>query len=40
MPQDGWTALMSAACNGYTNVVKILLDHRASVDMKWKVSAL
>ena len=31
---------MFAARNGYTKVVKTLLEHGASVDLKMKVSAL
>ena len=37
--QDGWTALMSAAQDGHSNVVETLLQHGASVDMKGTVSA-
>ena len=37
--QDGWTALLSAARNGHSNVVETLLQHGASVDMKMTVSA-
>ena len=37
--QNGGTALMLAAQNGHFNVVKTLLQHGASVDMKRTVSA-
>jgi len=36
--QDGWTALMSAALNGHTKVVEILLQHGAKVDVQKEVS--
>ena len=38
--QDGCTALMVAATNGHSNVVEILLQHGASVDMQSVVSTL
>ena len=38
--QDGWTALMYAAQNGHSNVVEMLLQHGASVDMQSVVSTL
>ena len=36
--QDGCTPLMFAAQNGYTKVVKTLLQHGAKVDMQKEVS--
>ena len=38
--QGGWTALMFAARNGHSNVVEMLLQHEASVDMQSVVSTL
>ena len=38
--QDGCTALMFAAQEGHSNVVKTLLQHGASVDMQSVVSTL
>jgi len=36
--QDGWTALMFAAQNGHTKVVKTSLQHGAKVDMQEEAS--
>ena len=33
MLQDGETALSLAASKGYGNIVKMLMDHRASADL-------
>lgn len=35
--QRGWTALMSASKNGHANVVEILLQYGASMDMQDEV---
>ena len=36
--QDGWTALMIASEKGHKEVVKLLLDHGANINMQNKVS--
>lgn len=38
--QEGWTALMWAACGGYASVVDQLLKHNASVDIQSNVSVV
>ena len=35
---DKWTPLHCAAMQGHTNIVSLLVDHGASVDLKNKVS--
>ena len=35
--QDKWTPLMAASHSGHVNVVKVLLQHGASVDLQNKV---
>ena len=32
--QDGWTAIYNAALAGHANIVKILIDHGAKVDLQ------
>ena len=32
--QDGWTAIYNAALAGYADIVKILIDHGAKVDLR------
>ena len=37
-PQDGWSALMVASMYGNTDVVKILLEYKAEVNLRTGVS--
>ncbi len=32
--QDGWTAIYNAALAGNSNIVKVLIDHGAKVDLR------
>ena len=35
--QDGWSALMMASCNGHTEIVKYLIEAKASLDLQKQV---
>ena len=35
--QDGWTSLMMASCNGYINIVKVLLEAKADPNIATEV---
>ena len=37
-PQDGWSALLIACFGGFSEIVRILLEVKADVNMKAKVS--
>jgi len=39
MVQDGYTALIHAALNGETDVVKVLVENKAKLDLQNKVKA-
>ena len=35
--QDGWSAVLLASQNGYTEIVKLMIDGKASLDLQQKV---